>query len=642
METETQSQPESFKSFAEKMNQKYGGKPAEPTVDVVKPRTIDEITQSAIERNNRENPGFLGTAADVGKSLAAGTARGAGMLADLPSDLTQLVSSGSKYLTGYETPKFDTNFREGVSDLTGGFSERKADTTLGRYAGTIGEFIPGAVGAALTGGGSLVPTLLRGAVAPAIGSEFAGQMLEGSSSPYAEPAARLAGAMLGGFSANKIENLARGVISPTGGANAAGLAEAARLRELGVPVSAGRATGNAKILAAEADTPTGQSIFGAAPDSGQAKAFTGATMRHIGSDAELATPEALLAAKNNIVGKLDSSVDGVVVQPTLKMLDDVAEARKYYTDMTPATEKTQMFSNIIRQMSTGQPIDAKQLAAWRSNLGDALSSSNEGIRGSAFRLRSTIDDAIENQLKIDKTPEKFSQWKEAKTQYRNYLAIRDAVKLTKMTGVNGVITPKDLMAALARQSKDEIVTGRRGGLGELATLGVKNVTPLPPQGREGFLGSTARAAGPLAAAAGAGFGALQGAQFMGLSPLLTALGTGAAVAAPLVGAAKSALRGTVMNPTVQKYLENQLVNSNSGISNLSAAKAAAMYGYPSATQGRQERKSGGRVDSHEAEADRLVMAAERAKKGLSAHTEGLLNTSDDAVASALEIANRSI
>jgi hypothetical protein len=57
---------------------------------------------------------------------------------------------------------------------------------------------------------------------------------------------------------------------------------------------------------------------------------------------------------------------------------------------------------------------------------------------------------------------------------------------------------------------------------------------------------------------------------------------------------------------------------------------------------RPERKSGGRVGSHEAEADRLVMAAERAKRGLSAHTEGLLNTSDDAVASALEIANRSI
>jgi len=57
---------------------------------------------------------------------------------------------------------------------------------------------------------------------------------------------------------------------------------------------------------------------------------------------------------------------------------------------------------------------------------------------------------------------------------------------------------------------------------------------------------------------------------------------------------------------------------------------------------RMGRKSGGRVGGHEAEADQLVLAAERAKKGLSAHTEGLLNTPDDTVASALEIANRSI
>ena len=57
---------------------------------------------------------------------------------------------------------------------------------------------------------------------------------------------------------------------------------------------------------------------------------------------------------------------------------------------------------------------------------------------------------------------------------------------------------------------------------------------------------------------------------------------------------------------------------------------------------RMGRKSGGRVGGHEAEADQLVLAAERAKKGLSAHTEGLLNTPDDTVANALEIANRSI
>jgi hypothetical protein len=59
-------------------------------------------------------------------------------------------------------------------------------------------------------------------------------------------------------------------------------------------------------------------------------------------------------------------------------------------------------------------------------------------------------------------------------------------------------------------------------------------------------------------------------------------------------------------------------------------------------QEREGRKSGGRVSKHEADADQLVRAAERAKKGWSAQTEPLLNQSDEAVAKALEVANRSI
>jgi hypothetical protein len=53
-------------------------------------------------------------------------------------------------------------------------------------------------------------------------------------------------------------------------------------------------------------------------------------------------------------------------------------------------------------------------------------------------------------------------------------------------------------------------------------------------------------------------------------------------------------------------------------------------------------KRGGAVRSHDMAADQLVRAAERAKKGWSAETEPLLKQSDDAVAHALEVANRSI
>jgi hypothetical protein len=95
-----------------------------------------------------------------------------------------------------------------------------------------------------------------------------------------------------------------------------------------------------------------------------------------------------------------------------------------------------------------------------------------------------------------------------------------------------------------------------------------------------------------------------------------------------------------MKPMVQKYLGNQLVNPEIPSSAFAPAVrgAATSIAMPDDRQGR---KSGGRVSSHDA-ADQLVRAAERAKKGWSAETEPLLNQSDDAVAHALEVANRSI
>lgn len=59
-------------------------------------------------------------------------------------------------------------------------------------------------------------------------------------------------------------------------------------------------------------------------------------------------------------------------------------------------------------------------------------------------------------------------------------------------------------------------------------------------------------------------------------------------------------------------------------------------------QDRIGRKAGGRVGGHEQIADKLVAAAEHAKKGISKETAGLLDMPDDHVAHALEIANRSI
>jgi hypothetical protein len=79
---------------------------------------------------------------------------------------------------------------------------------------------------------------------------------------------------------------------------------------------------------------------------------------------------------------------------------------------------------------------------------------------------------------------------------------------------------------------------------------------------------------------------------------------------------------------------------------LNTAQQQAVKGYLAQPTQPQERKLGGRAGyaaggaiNHEAHADRLISAAERAHKGWQAETKPLLGASDNTIARALEIAN---
>ena len=119
-----------------------------------------------------------------------------------------------------------------------------------------------------------------------------------------------------------------------------------------------------------------------------------------------------------------------------------------------------------------------------------------------------------------------------------------------------------------------------------------------------------------------------GLYYAGAHPL--ALAGGALLASPKIGgqlASKIGMAGRVANAVTPPQV---------------AMKPASMMGNLEEEPQPAPFKRGGRVSSHDADADQLVRAAERAKKGWSAETEPLLNQSDDAVAHALEVANRSI
>ena len=153
-------------------------------------------------------------AGDIAKSGGVGLAQGAIGIAGMIPDIAGMVKgaandylfdpvfnaiSGPPKATTPEQQPPDINQMFGSSNIkkqiegaTGEFY--KPQTTAGEYARTIGEFAPNLLG----GPGSVGRKLLTHVVAPAIASEAAGQLTEGTAF---EPFARIAGGVAGGVGA---------------------------------------------------------------------------------------------------------------------------------------------------------------------------------------------------------------------------------------------------------------------------------------------------------------------------------------------------------------------------------------------------------------------------------------------------------
>lgn len=145
-----------------------------------------------------------GTAADVAQALPTGIIKGAIGLAGLPGDAARFLGQGAdaaaEYITGKPLPAdFKANAPAasvGGARLTKDFESvtgelYKPQTTAGKFAQTVGEFIPSA--------GRGVANQLRFAVAPGAASEAAGQALEGTS--LEGPGRALAAVATGGLAA---------------------------------------------------------------------------------------------------------------------------------------------------------------------------------------------------------------------------------------------------------------------------------------------------------------------------------------------------------------------------------------------------------------------------------------------------------
>lgn len=165
----------------------------------------------------------LDTAKDVAKSAAVGVGKGIIGLGGLVGDLTDIGAAGIKKATDFVADQVGaeryapqgesalnniptaTSITKNVEKVTGPFY--KPQTTPGRYAETVGEFLP----AAVAGPGGAVRKVGMQAVLPGVASEAAGQATEGTDlEPYARAGAGIV-AGVGGAALSRPANTAQAI-----------------------------------------------------------------------------------------------------------------------------------------------------------------------------------------------------------------------------------------------------------------------------------------------------------------------------------------------------------------------------------------------------------------------------------------------
>lgn len=487
----------------------------------------------------------VGTGMDMLKSAGAGLVRGVAGLAGLPGTLRDVVQAGADYaqravglepapqlsrrpmgLPDISMPNVDEVMKV-VERVTGPLYQPQ--TTAGKYARTVGEFAPGALFP-----GGMVQRTVGNVLAPAVGSEFAGQMAEGSD--Y-EGLARFGGAVAGSLAPGAISR----VISPITQAPERAR-QAAIMDAEGVRLTAGQRTGNKRLQVMEqvaAETPLSvgtNTVF-----NQQAEDFTQAALGRVGENARRATPEVIDRAFTRIGNEFDRLAGAYDLPPSMPMMQQVATVVQNYVDLVPPNMRaniiTDVVGDIVNAFQNGQAITGAQYQAWRSRLDRAARASRADpqLSQTLFGIRNAMDDGIAAVM----TPDDAAAWQQARDQYRNMLVVEKTATRGGEAAAEGIISPAGLRGATVTQNGRQYARGE-GDFGELARAGNATMTSFPNSGTPARLqaqwgfGALGTAGGALA---GGGPGAVAGAV---ASPVLQAMSASA-----------------FMSPPVQAYLANQ-------------------------------------------------------------------------------------
>jgi hypothetical protein len=362
-------------------------------------------------------------------------------------------------------------------------------------AATVPELeAPSALGTAGRMAAQGATNALRGvaAVAPSVGANpnqsVASQLAGGALAGVAVPGAM--GAI--GKGASALTGLGR-TVSP----EVAALADAAQ-NKYGIQLRSGQVMGaNGDRGAAVADSNLLTTPKARANNDAQRQAWMKGVTNTYGDPSGLVTPEALSAAKANVVAPMNdvatrTNLNADAVQSRLGEI--IADAQSVLPDneVMPLLKQVENIGS-VRQGDV-IPGDAYQALTRKGAPLDRLESSdNPNVSHYATQIRGALDDA----LQASASPEDVRALQQARFQYKNLMTV---AKLAPKADVSGVISPALLRGAVGSNFKNQAFQGA-GDLGELAQIG-QTFMKEPPQ--SGTAPRLADFAGPFGVGAGLG------------------------------------------------------------------------------------------------------------------------------------------
>lgn len=500
----------------------------------------------------------VGVIRDVGKSTASGIVKGAIGMAALPGAVEQIGRMGINYAGRQfgakgnlvepqaSLPQF-SDIKQKVEGVTGELY--KPQTKAGEYAGTIAEFLPGMLFPAAGAGSQIARRAAMNVVAPAVTSETAGQLTKGTA---LEPYARAGGAIAGSVAPQIVGRMVSpGAINTSTAKGAERANQVQAMRQEGVPLSAGDVSGNRSIKWAEsvaADTP-GAAGRAAAFKDNQSEQYVQAVLRRAGIDARAATPEVIDEAFTRIGRVFDDASRRISVPLSAgsygpRVTQQVARIADDYERITEPSLRSALpraIADDLNQLaSQNSHMTGDVYNAWRSQLGAAARGAQDPrTREALYAVQNTLDDVAERWVSAAGRQDVAQALQNARREYRNLLAIeRAAVGAGENTAL-GMFSPQQLAQAVRTVHGQRNYSRGRGDLVDLARGGSALMASMPNSGTPARLVMSA-----LGAAGG--------------SAIAGAPGAAAGVVAPLVGQAVAGR--AIMNPTVQRYLSNQVAS----------------------------------------------------------------------------------